>query len=374
MKSGTKVTRGMSSFKLINYAHGLALHPLIAEHPLYNAMLSSKLDNFEFVKDVPSEILNIIPTYYKPLDLNHCVVIEDYITLFYPHIHNGSNFSINPTHAPWFPQYKEAFSRDCFKGVITHMKQTIESLNYMFGKDLSHKWHYVPLMYKSNATEIKKTDPNRIVLTFTNSFGGQAPNFLLRGGLEVVCAFKRLYEKGNTHLHLNLVGSLGLDEELTKWVEDCPNVYLHGHDTTMHNRGMMKDTTIHNILLDTDIFMIPSCRIHSMSVVRSQAYGICVIGSDGWGFDEFLDKKFCCEGQSEMSYVEDSLLREKYSLNLPSPNTKLVDSIMDKVLALSESPDMLDSYKEDNLKASKANVENLEKERNLDKALKAMTK
>jgi hypothetical protein len=339
----------------INYASSAAVHPLIAEHPLYKSMLSSKMDKYSFEHNDFSLPLSIIPTYYKVLPSPHCVVIEDYITLFFPHIHNGSNSNFSPEKFKLLPAYERIFEDRAFRGIICHMKQTLESINKIFNynKRISEKLFYLPLAYDSGITQIKETNPKKIVLTFTNSFGGQENNFPLRGGLECLLAFKQLYEEGNNNLFLNLTGALKINDYLLKWLKDCDNVIIHEPDTVVHQREMLTDDTIHKIILDTDIFLIPACRIHSMSVVRALCYGNVVIGSNGWGFNEFLDKDYCCTGQEKSSYIENGILKENYSLYLEKPNQNLLSSIKNKIFDLIKDPKKIDKIKKQNLLNSK---------------------
>tara|TARA_R100000664_G_C2756934_1_gene144947 strand:+ start:985 stop:2082 length:1098 start_codon:yes stop_codon:yes gene_type:complete len=345
----------MNAKQSINYASSLAVHPLIAEHPLYKSMLSSNMDKYQFENNNFSLPLSVVPTYYKQLSTPHCIVIEDYITLFFPHIHNGSNYKFDPKTFPYMGAYKQAFENDSFRGVICHMKQTLESIDKMFGhsQKIADKLYYLPLAYESNITDIKLTDQNRIVLTFTNSFGGQKNNFPLRGGLEALLAYRDLYEDGATNLFLNLVGPINVSSDLLSWFENCPNVTMYGPNTVIHERPMITDDVIHNIILDTDIFLIPACRIHSMSVVRALCYGNVVLGSNGWGFNEFLDSEYQCSGQEKSSYLEDGILKERYSLYLEQPNTVLLSSIKNKIVALTSDAIALDQIKQQNLDVSK---------------------
>lgn len=360
--------------KLINYGYSLSEHPLIAEHPLYKSILESKLDNFSFVQDnFISSVLTIIPTYYKPLNINHAVVIEDYITLFFPYIHNGSNFRFT-SKEEWVTAFKNLFERKEFKGIICHMKQTLESIKQIFNSEIiNNKLFYLPLATKSIEEINLNVDPSNIKLLFTNSFGGTENNFPLRGGLEVILAFKNLVDSGFKNITLKIVGSLKLEEDLLQWLQQCPQVEIYGSNIVRHNRNMVTDNLLHEIMLDTDIFLIPACRIHSMSVVKAMSYGLVVLGSDGWGFNEFIDKEFCCDGQTNASYIEQGLLKEKYSLFLESPNTRLVKSIEDKLKFLVANPDLIRSTKEDNLNTSKTKFSPSSRDIILESILEKMT-
>jgi len=339
----------------INYASSLAVHPLIAEHPLYKSILQSDMKKYSFAENDFNLPLSVIPTYYKYIPIPHCIVIEDYITLFFPHLHNGSNQDFDYKTFKLMDAYKGAFTNNNFRGVICHMRQTLESIDKMFGhdKEISRKLFYLPLAYKSEIDTIKPTNKDKIILTFTNSFGGEKNNFPLRGGLEVLMAYKQLYESGHHNIYLNLIGPLNVDSDLLGWILNCKNVSIYDSNTSIHGRPMITDDVIHKVLLDTDIFLIPACRIHSMSVVRALCYGNIVLGSNGWGFNEFLDEDFCCDGQEKSSYLEDGILKERYSLHLEQPNLTLLESVKSKILDLIESPQKMDKIKNANLKSSK---------------------
>jgi hypothetical protein len=341
--------------KKINYAKSMSVHPLIADHPLYNSLFSSSLNKYEIVNDDLSSELTFIPTYYKNIQNNHSIIIEDYITLFFPHIHNGSNFEWDYNNCHWLNNYKQMFQNPNFKGVICHMKQTIDSIGTIFNNDetIKNKLFYLSLAYQSPIEVIKKTNKDKIILTFTNSFGGTENNFPLRGGVEVIIAFKNIIEKGYKNVFLNLLGDIKIDKSLNDWIISCPFINILPHDEINHGRKMYTDNTIHKILKDTDIFLIPACRIHSMSVVKALTYGNIVLGSDGWGFNEFLDEEFMCKGQYKSSYIENGVLKEKYSLHLESPNIELCNSIESKIIDLIENPSNMDLIKENNLINSK---------------------
>ena len=364
----------MSKKQKINYASQLAVHPLIAEHPLYKSILGGDMEEYCFVENDFNSPLTMIPTYYKYIPLPHCIVIEDYITLFFPHIHNGSNYEFD--HKSFHPldEYRRAFESDNFKGVVCHMRQTLESISTIFNNNekIDKKLFYLPLAYDSPIEKIKPTDDERIVLTFTNSFGGQKNNFPLRGGMECLLAYKQLYEAGYTNIYLNLTGEVKLEDDLFKWFQECDNVKIFQPNMVKHGRKMLTDQTIHGILKNTDIFLIPACRIHSMSVVRSLCYGNIVIGSNGWGFDEFLDKEFQCDGQENSSYIEGGVLKEKYSLFLQQPNEKLLRSIKEKIVSLVENTENMDSIKKANLLNSKEKFSKTKRDHILENMIKKM--
>ena len=315
----------MTKKQKINYASQLAIHPLIAEHPLYKSILEGEMKNYSFVENDFSSPLTMIPTYYKYIPMPHCIVIEDYITLFFPHIHNGSNYQFNYKKFPMLESYRQAFESDNFRGVVCHMKQTLESISTIFGDNekINKKLFYLPLAYDSPIKSIKPTDDTRIVLTFTNSFGGQSNNFPLRGGLECLMAYKELYESGYTNIYLNLTGEVKLEPELLKWFHECDNVKIFQPNTVRHDRKMLTDESIHDILKETDIFL-------------------------------------------------DGILKERYSLFLEQPNQILLRSIKQRIVALIEDTKNMDRIKERNLLDSKEKFSKSKRDRILEDMISKM--
>ena len=185
-------------------------------------------------------------------------------------------------------------------------------------------------------------------------------------------AYKELYESGYTNIYLNLTGEVKLEPELLKWFHECDNVKIFQPNTVRHDRKMLTDESIHDILKETDIFLIPACRIHSMSVVRSLCYGNIVIGSNGWGFNEFLEEEFQCTGQEKSSYLEDGILKERYSLFLEQPNQILLRSIKQRIVALIEDTKNMDRIKERNLLDSKEKFSKSKRDRILEDMISKM--
>jgi glycosyltransferase involved in cell wall biosynthesis len=43
-----------------------------------------------------------------------------------------------------------------------------------------------------------------------------------------------------------------------------------------------------DLLAGSHIFLLPSARVHIVSVLQAMSFGLAVVASDGWGFDEIL--------------------------------------------------------------------------------------
>ena len=40
---------------------------------------------------------------------------------------------------------------------------------------------------------------------------------------------------------------------------------------------------------DSHIFLLPAARVHIVSLLQAMSYGLPVVASDGWGFDEYIE-------------------------------------------------------------------------------------
>src|SRR5439155_25478973 len=69
---------------------------------------------------------------------------------------------------------------------------------------------------------------------------------------------------------------------------------------------------------ESHIYLLPSARIHIVSVLQAMSYGQVVIASDGWGMDEYVDHErsgIIVPGRGgTVSWMDTStgLLREDY--------------------------------------------------------------
>ena len=42
-------------------------------------------------------------------------------------------------------------------------------------------------------------------------------------------------------------------------------------------------------LRSVDIYLLPSARIHVVSILQAMSYGLAVVASDGWGIEEYIE-------------------------------------------------------------------------------------
>ena len=286
-------------------------------------------------------------------DKNWAGNYEDWTCLTAPHSsvqESGATHGLDLGNEPWVKLVKHVVMKDNCKFIFTHMKQTIESLGSIFGKDFSRKVIYLPLGVQPVDERIinNKLDhfskKKNLCFLFTNSYGAGVPNFPLRGGMETFKAITKFLDAGYKNVKFYMAGPV---PDQIKWE-------ARKHENIHIASRFLEDKEFEQLLFNTDVMLVPAMRVHTISIVNSMKYGIPCLGSDGWGFDQFIVDEFngwTCEGQSHATYVdEDKIYRDNYyggwdilpdgSRYVPL-NEELANNIFDKLCHIYENRDKL---------------------------------
>jgi len=285
----------------------------------------------------------LLPTY--PLFIgpqSWSVMIETWHTLYYPFAANdseGSTYNFDYENSPYTKILEALFSLDNCMTIITHMKSTHMALSKIFSdSNISKKIRYIPIGYPTPPLQKERQDYTVIKLLFINSHGAGSSEFIYRGGLEVLHAFRRLSAKVN-NLHLTICGQvpweiLTVDE--THFLRNCSRV--------SRRESYISEQEMLSLLQQTDVFLIPANAFRSISVVQALAHGIPVIASDGWGFDEFIDDGltgFLAHGQAKHSYIDKEGIERIDNRQPYRINEVLVESIVEKILVFANDVNLL---------------------------------
>lgn len=208
--------------------------------------------------------------------------IEDPTTLFYPLIQNGNTCGVDFRASPYFPVVKALLESDECKGIVTHMRSTAQLVPALFQSDvIRNKVHHRPLGVKLPAKFQRHEDRGEddIHLLFINSWCQVPENFFVRGGLDVLEAFAVLRRR-YPQLRLTLRTAL-------------PALAHHYHHilesgwVRVINRFLSADEMA-ELHASSHIFLLPAARVHIVSLLQAMSYGLAVVGSDGWGMQEYL--------------------------------------------------------------------------------------
>ena len=267
------------------------------------------------------------------------IEIEDCISLFFPYIHNGDTQNINFLKSPYYPILKALLESQNCRGIITHIHSTAIGIPKLFrNKLLKNKIFHIPLgVHFSNRYANHSNPTNYIELLFTNSWHQNPNSFYLRGGLDVLDAFKSLSKKyPNLRLTLRTLLPENLEKSYLNIIEKS-NVRVIDK---FLSKEEMEDLSIHS-----HIFLIPSARIHVVSVLTAMAYGLAVIASDGWGMEDYVkheENGLIVKGRYGKVTWNDATegtLRENYH-PMFSADPKIADQLMEHISRLVKNPSL----------------------------------
>jgi glycosyltransferase involved in cell wall biosynthesis len=268
------------------------------------------------------------------------IEIEDPTTLFYPLVVNGRTLDLRPAESPYFPVVKALLESDSCKGIVTHIKSTAEMVPTLFGSEIiAKKVFYTPLGVKLPARWQRHDGPEdaeEINLLFINSWCQIPENFYVRGGLDVLEAFAILRER-YPQLRLTLRTALpALDDHYLRIIEQgwvrVINRFLTAEEMA----------ALH---ADSHVFLLPAARVHIVSLLQAMSYGLAVVGSDGWGIEEYLDHERNGlvvkgrYGKASWADREAGFLREDYE-TMHTPDPEVVQGIVEAVSRLVEDREL----------------------------------
>ncbi len=264
------------------------------------------------------------------------IEIEDPTTLFFPHIQNGNTAHLDYATTPVFPIVKTLLEADSCKAILTHMQSTAKLVATLFDSDIiTRKIVHSPLGVKLPAKHQRHDpagDDEPIELLFINSWCQVPENFYVRGGLDVLEAFDILRIR-YPQLRLTLRTDLpGLADHFHRIIE-AGNVRIINRFVTAEEMADLHESS--------HIFLLPAARVHIVSLLQAMSYGLAVVGSDGWGMQEYLEDDrngLVVEGRHGVASWPDEeagVLRENYQ-TMHTADPVVVEGIVEAVSRLVE--------------------------------------
>ncbi len=241
------------------------------------------------------------------------IEIEDTISLFFPFVHNGRTAGVNMAEARCFRPLRTLLEAPNCRAIVTHMKSTADSLPRLFDSAIvGEKTHHIPLGVALPPAPKQPRSRDRVELLFSNSWHQGPSSFYIRGGLDVLEAFAQVAPR---HPRARLTLRTMLPEDLApryrRLIEQCGVRVL---DRFMPNEewAALREAS--------HIYVLPSDRIHIVSVLQAMSYGMATIVSDGWGMQEYVDHMrtgWVAPGRyGKVTWCDEATgtLREEYSL------------------------------------------------------------
>jgi glycosyltransferase involved in cell wall biosynthesis len=220
------------------------------------------------------------------------------------------------------------------------MRSTAELVPALFRSEvISKKVVYAPLGVPLPA-RWQRHEPQAggepIELLFINSWCQVPENFYVRGGLDVLEAFAILHKR-YPQLRLTMRTALpALDDHYLGIIESgavrVVNRFLTNEEMAeFHARS--------------HIYLLPAARVHIVSLLQAMSYGLAVVGSDGWGMEEYLEHERNGlvvrgrYGKSSWADREAGMLRENYETTY-TPDPEVVAGIVEAVSRLVEDQEL----------------------------------
>jgi glycosyltransferase involved in cell wall biosynthesis len=292
----------------------------------------------------PNAVLSFLPS--SPFILGQTpwvIEIEDTTTLFapFPRI-NGKRvyprlLGLDGIYdSGFFPAVKALLENKSCRGIVCHVRSTAESIPILFGNpNLAEKVSHIPMGIQVPPSQKNRTNAHTVTLLFTNSWHQGATGFYLRGGLDVLEAYSMLYSE---YKNLRLIVRSKLPDDLDRrhrQIIECCNVTVIDQ--------FLPAEEIRSLFENSDIYLLPSARLHVVSILQAMAHGLAVVASDGWGISEYIDHErnglIVAGRYGETSWMTPGgMLMEDYRPLLKA-TPKVAGALRDLVAMLINEPD-----------------------------------
>lgn len=257
------------------------------------------------------------------------IEIEDSISMLFPFFHNGDTKSLDFHKSPYFRVFKTLLESGQCRGIVTHIKSTADNIPKLFKSDkLRNKTIHVPFGIKLPLHSSNMNIENRpIRFLFNNSWHQNPDSFIFRGGLDVLRAFERL-RQNHPNIHLTIRSAIPkLNPIYLAIIRRC-QIKIIDH--------FLPKQEWDALLRRSDIYLLPSARIHIVSILQAMSYGLGVVTSDGWGIEEYVEhgrNGMIVPGRyGKVTWMdnENGILRENYKEMLKE-EPKILDGIVENV-------------------------------------------
>lgn len=212
------------------------------------------------------------------------IEVEDPTTLFYPLIQNGHTCNMDVRERPVYGIVKTLLEADHCRAILTHMKSSARLISALFDSEtIRKKVVYAPLGVRLPArfqAHDEQPADAPIDLLFINSWCQVAENFFVRGGLDVLEAFAQIRRK---YPNVRLTLRTSLPDIADHYHRILADGWVRVIDRFLTSEEMAE---LHG---SSHIFLLPAARVHIVSLLQAMSYGLAVVGSDGWGMEEYLE-------------------------------------------------------------------------------------
>jgi glycosyltransferase involved in cell wall biosynthesis len=229
--------------------------------------------------------LAFLPTYPAYIGTTPWMLeIEDSTTLFFPYVRNGDVKSLSDVARLPREEVRVLLRLPACRAIITHVRSTVESVHRLFGDDvIDKKVSYIPMgvdVPKLPASRAQSRLSGDFHMIFTSSWNQESRGFYLRGGMDILATFHALSER-HPELRLTIRATIppDLPQEMRR-ILDNPRIQVIDHFVSREELWSLID--------HADLYLLPSARLHVVSILEIMARATPLLVSDGWGFDEYV--------------------------------------------------------------------------------------
>lgn len=210
------------------------------------------------------------------------IEIEDIGSLLFPYVDNGKTSDLAIEQVPGFRALKTLLELPNCRAILTHVASTAAGIAKLFASEtITRKTAHVPLGVRVPSEWQRHQRSSTVNLLFTNSWHQSPDSFYLRGGLDVLEAFFMVhaaYPELRLTLRTRLPGDL--PARYHEIIDKCGVSVVD---------EFLTRSEFERLMVSSHAFLLPSARIHVVSVLQAMAYGLVPIVSDGWGLSEYVE-------------------------------------------------------------------------------------
>lgn len=245
--------------------------------------------------------------------------IEELLPLLAPFFWHGTSAERDAHGTPVWRLVKAMLEDPSCRALSSHLRHTVDWIGRLFDSPaIAAKTrfiqfgHALPKDIEARVADAQAARAGRSGCTFlfTNSWFQSEPSFILRGGMEVLAAYGILAQRRSdvrlilrTKLPTTLLG-----EGFGAFVRGLPNVEIVD--------GKLDYADFVDLFLRADAYLLPSCGLHTVSLIEAMATGTALIASDAPAVDEFVtqgETGLMVEGRRKLSwYDEHGFLRQTF--------------------------------------------------------------
>lgn len=245
--------------------------------------------------------------------------LEELLALFAPFFWHGTSAERTAYGTPVWRLVKAMLEDPSCRALSAHLRHTVDWIGKLFDSEtIAAKTRFIPFGHafppsieaRVRDAQAARASRKGCTFLFTNSWFQAEPSFVLRGGMETLAAYGNLVKRRpdcrlilRTKLPVSIFG-----EGFADFVRSLPNVEIVD--------GKLDYPDFVDLFLRADAFLLPSCGLHTVSLLEAMASGAALIASDAPAVDEFVthgETGIAVAGRRKLSwYDEHGFLRQTF--------------------------------------------------------------